>query len=132
MWRLFGRAFLAMVVTGVFISCASAQPLQSSLQGRVFDPSGAVIIGAAITAIADGGTEVLSTVSDGAGQFVLSLPPGKYTVSISAKGFVDKSQELEIALDIAFQCAPDHPYVTEHPEWFRRRPDGAPTPAGRT
>ena len=31
---------------------------------------------------------------------------------------------LELALDIAFQCAPDHPYVTEHPEWFRRRPDG--------
>jgi starch synthase (maltosyl-transferring) len=31
---------------------------------------------------------------------------------------------LELALDIAFQCAPDHPYVTEHPEWFRKRPDG--------
>jgi starch synthase (maltosyl-transferring) len=31
---------------------------------------------------------------------------------------------LEIALDIAFQCAPDHPYVREHPEWFRKRPDG--------
>jgi starch synthase (maltosyl-transferring) len=31
---------------------------------------------------------------------------------------------LEIALDIAFQCSPDHPYVREHPEWFRRRPDG--------
>jgi len=31
---------------------------------------------------------------------------------------------LELALDIAFQCAPDHPYVAEHPEWFRRRPDG--------
>jgi starch synthase (maltosyl-transferring) len=31
---------------------------------------------------------------------------------------------LEIALDIAFQCAPDHPYAREHPEWFRRRPDG--------
>ena len=31
---------------------------------------------------------------------------------------------LEIALDIAFQCSPDHPYVTEHPEWFRHRPDG--------
>ena len=27
-------------------------------------------------------------------------------------------------MDIAFQCAPDHPYVTEHPEWFRQRPDG--------
>lgn len=31
---------------------------------------------------------------------------------------------LEIALDIAFQCAPDHPYVQEHPQWFRWRPDG--------
>lgn len=31
---------------------------------------------------------------------------------------------VEIALDIAFQCAPDHPYVAAHPEWFRQRPDG--------
>jgi len=31
---------------------------------------------------------------------------------------------IEIAMDIAFQCAPDHPYVEEHPEWFRMRPDG--------
>lgn len=32
---------------------------------------------------------------------------------------------LEVAMDIAFQCAPDHPYVTQHPEWFRHRPDGS-------
>jgi starch synthase (maltosyl-transferring) len=32
---------------------------------------------------------------------------------------------IEIALDLAFQCAPDHPYVKEHPEWFLRRPDGS-------
>ncbi len=32
---------------------------------------------------------------------------------------------LDIALDIAFQCAPDHPWVDEHPEWFRTRPDGS-------
>lgn len=31
---------------------------------------------------------------------------------------------IEIALDIAFQCSPDHPWVTEHPSWFRHRPDG--------
>jgi starch synthase (maltosyl-transferring) len=31
---------------------------------------------------------------------------------------------IQIALDIAFQCSPDHPYVREHPEWFRQRPDG--------
>ena len=32
---------------------------------------------------------------------------------------------IEIALDIAFQCAPDHPYVSAHPKWFRWRPDGS-------
>jgi starch synthase (maltosyl-transferring) len=32
---------------------------------------------------------------------------------------------IEIALDIAFQCAPDHPYVAAHPQWFRHRPDGS-------
>ncbi len=32
---------------------------------------------------------------------------------------------LELALDIAFQCAPDHPWVTEHPEWFKKRADGS-------
>jgi starch synthase (maltosyl-transferring) len=31
---------------------------------------------------------------------------------------------LEVAMDIAFQASPDHPYVREHPEWFRHRPDG--------
>jgi starch synthase (maltosyl-transferring) len=32
---------------------------------------------------------------------------------------------LDIAMDIAFQCAPDHPYVKAHPQWFRWRPDGS-------
>ena len=32
---------------------------------------------------------------------------------------------LEVALDLAYQCAPDHPYVKEHKEWFRLRPDGS-------
>ena len=32
---------------------------------------------------------------------------------------------IEIALDIAFQCSPDHPWVREHPEWFIMRPDGS-------
>ncbi|MFN3562427.1 MAG: alpha-1,4-glucan--maltose-1-phosphate maltosyltransferase [Chloroherpetonaceae bacterium] len=35
-----------------------------------------------------------------------------------------KSFGIDIALDIAFQCSPDHPYVKEHPEWFKWRPDG--------
>jgi len=35
-----------------------------------------------------------------------------------------KDYNIEIALDIAFQCSPDHPYVKEHPQWFKHRPDG--------
>ena len=31
---------------------------------------------------------------------------------------------IEIAMDIAFQCSPDHPYVKQHPQWFKHRPDG--------
>ncbi len=35
-----------------------------------------------------------------------------------------REYDIEIALDIAFQCSPDHPYVKEHPEWFTWLPDG--------
>jgi starch synthase (maltosyl-transferring) len=40
--------------------------------------------------------------------------------------FVARAGELglEVALDFALQCAPDHPWVTEHPEWFTTKPDG--------
>jgi len=40
--------------------------------------------------------------------------------------FVDAAQRLglEVALDFAIQCSPDHPWVHEHPEWFFHRPDG--------
>jgi starch synthase (maltosyl-transferring) len=39
--------------------------------------------------------------------------------------FVAKAKEhgIEVALDIAYQCSPDHPYVKQHPKWFRWRPD---------
>jgi starch synthase (maltosyl-transferring) len=35
------------------------------------------------------------------------------------------SRKMELALDIAFQCAPDHPWVADHPEWFKKRADGS-------
>ncbi len=40
---------------------------------------------------------------------------------------IQKAHEygIEIAMDIAFQCSPDHPYVKEHPQWFKHRPDGS-------
>jgi starch synthase (maltosyl-transferring) len=43
------------------------------------------------------------------------------------KHLMAKAREynIEVAIDIAFQCSPDHPYVKEHPEWFLHRPDGS-------
>ena len=35
-----------------------------------------------------------------------------------------KELGIEIALDFAIQCSPDHPWLKQHPEWFNRRPDG--------
>jgi starch synthase (maltosyl-transferring) len=32
---------------------------------------------------------------------------------------------MEVALDFAIQCSPDHPWLKEHPDWFKRRPDGS-------
>ncbi len=41
--------------------------------------------------------------------------------------FVEATRDhgMEVALDFAIQCSPDHPYIREHPEWFRFRPDGS-------
>ncbi len=41
--------------------------------------------------------------------------------------FVEQTHEhgMEVALDFAIQASPDHPYIREHPEWFRFRPDGS-------
>ena len=36
-----------------------------------------------------------------------------------------KSHEMEVALDFAVQCSPDHPWLKQHPQWFKRRPDGS-------
>jgi starch synthase (maltosyl-transferring) len=35
-----------------------------------------------------------------------------------------RAHGIDLAMDLAFQCSPDHPWVSEHPEWFRHRPDG--------
>ena len=41
--------------------------------------------------------------------------------------FVDAAEDLglEVAMDYALQCSPDHPWVHDHPEWFQQRPDGS-------
>ena len=56
----------------------------------------------------------------------LSIEPGLGTIEDFDR-FVETARHLglDVALDIAFQASPDHPWVEEHPEWFRHRPDGS-------
>jgi starch synthase (maltosyl-transferring) len=54
-----------------------------------------------------------------------AIEPGLGTLDDFA-AFREEAERLglEIALDLAWQCSPDHPWVREHPDWFRHRPDG--------
>jgi starch synthase (maltosyl-transferring) len=81
-----------------------------------------------------GRNNVLETVSDDPGSpWAIGAAEGGHTAIHSALGTINdfrrlvvrcRDSGLELALDIAFQCAPDHPWVKSHPEWFRWRPDG--------
>ncbi len=66
--------------------------------------------------------------------WAIGSPEGGHTAIHPDLGTVDDFRNLvvesgkrgmQVALDIAFQCSPDHPWVSEHPEWFVRRPDGS-------
>jgi starch synthase (maltosyl-transferring) len=74
-----------------------------------------------------------ATESDVGSPWAIGGPEGGHTdIHPDLGTFTDfedvghKAHELgmEIALDYALQCSPDHPWVTEHPEWFHHRPDG--------
>jgi starch synthase (maltosyl-transferring) len=54
-----------------------------------------------------------------------AIDPGLGTLADFERLVADaKALGLEIALDFAIQCSPDHPWLKQHPEWFNRRPDG--------
>ncbi len=72
--------------------------------------------------------------SDPGSPWAIGGPRGGHTAIDPALGSIDELDLLvaeaaelgiDIALDLAFQASPDHPWVGEHPEWFRHRPDGS-------
>jgi catecholate siderophore receptor len=83
------------LIASVLLSTAFGQT-PPSLRGKVLDPSNAVIVGAHITAIPAGRSAGPTATSDQAGLFVLALDPGKYTIRISAKDFLEISESIEI------------------------------------
>jgi len=100
-WPLENRVWISALVASIFLTCSSASLLAQApsgrLQGQIVDATGAVIPGASITVKNSSGL-VISVTSDGAGAYdVKSLAPGKYTVSVTAKGFAPATQEIEIA-----------------------------------
>ncbi len=71
--------------------------------------------------------------TDPGSPWAIGGPEGGHTAVHPELGTLDDFRRLlqaadglrmEIALDLAIQCSPDHPWVREHPEWFYRRPDG--------
>jgi len=71
---------------------------------------------------------------DPGSPWAIGSPEGGHTAIDAGLGTLDdfqrfraeaEAQGLEVALDYALQCSPDHPWVHQHPEWFWRRPDGS-------
>ena len=98
-WPSGTRAWVSVVAVSIFLVCSGALLAQTPtgrLHGQVTDPTGAVIPGAGITVKNSSGL-VVSATSDGVGSYdVKNLAPGKYTVSVTAKGFAPANQEVEI------------------------------------
>jgi len=99
-WPLGNRAWISALVVFILIACSGvlfAQAPTGHLRGQIVDQTGAVIPGAAVTVKNSSGL-VVSATSDGAGAYdVKNLAPGKYTVSVTAKGFAPTAKEVEIA-----------------------------------
>ncbi len=71
--------------------------------------------------------------NDVGSPWAIGAPEGGHTAILPALGTLAdfdalvhtaQSHNIDIALDIAFQCSPDHPWVAAHPAWFSHRPDG--------
>lgn len=72
--------------------------------------------------------------NDPGSPWAIGSPEGGHTAIEPGLGTIDDFDHfvaaanragLDVALDIAFQASPDHPWVREHPEWFKHRPDGS-------
>src|SRR5690349_15569558 len=98
------RVFISALIVSVLLVLSSASLAQSTnaqgaagrLQGQIVDPTGAVIPGASITLKNSSGL-VVGAKSGGAGEYEFrNLAPGKYTISVTAKGFAPAAQAIEI------------------------------------
>jgi Carboxypeptidase regulatory-like domain len=98
-WPLGTRICVSIFLLTILVCSGAsfAQAPAGRLHGQITDQTGAVIPAASIT-VKNASGLVVSAVSDGAGSYdVKNLAPGKYTISVSAKGFSPATQNVEIA-----------------------------------
>ena len=76
----------------------------------------------------------VATADDVGSPYAIGSPDGGHLSVAPELGTVDdvgalaaacRERGMELAIDIAFNCSPDHPWVSEHPDWFVHRPDGS-------
>ena len=95
--RHFCKRLVLSSLALMLIEPVCGEPPSSAVQGKVLDPSGTPIPGATVTATPDGRVGRASTHTGQAGEFLISLEPGAYTLHIAADGFRDSSQPLTVS-----------------------------------
>src|SRR5262245_12471327 len=92
------KATAALLISVLFhsISLSQAPSTQAQLHGKVFDTSRAPVAGAQISLILKDRDSGPSIESDGQGDFSVSVDPGTYTLKISASGFSESSEVIEL------------------------------------
>ncbi len=96
------RVFYTLfIILGAGISLCNAQAITARLEGKVLDQNRAAVPGATIIAVAKGTTTKVSIVTDQSGEFSLMLAPDQYILKISAKGFSQTSQTINLKQNAA-------------------------------
>ena len=93
--------YTLFIILGAGISLCNAQAITARLHGKVLDQNRAAVPGATVVAVAKGTTTKVSVVTDQGGEFSLMLAPGQYTLKISAKGFSQTSQTINLKQNAA-------------------------------
>src|SRR5262245_10956679 len=96
MWMKTGPVWVLVLLLGAFSRVVSAQTV--AVNGEVTDPQGGVVIGAAATLTASGGTRPVTTKTDAEGTFTFSVPAGRYTLEIDSPGFIPWTQTKDVEM----------------------------------
>lgn len=120
------RKYSSLAIASMFLLAALALPLLIAsaaggrIEGKVTDPKGGAVVGAAVTVTDPETNQTFTTVTDGQGKFIVAgLPPGNYSVTVSATGFNEaRRDEVKVeegaaaAIELKLEIAPVEAAVT--------------------